>query len=155
MSLRSVLLFSLVVALGTLPTMASEEEEPAPWDQERVMTLAAELDVTMKGLREELRKVGPPDAWNHYLATDTLRVIARESRHLHRELAARKGRDETRPTFARIVALRNDCDFAMRKTPILRPALEKLAKTRSILHEMAPYYGFDPDTDDHTWILGP
>jgi hypothetical protein len=155
MSLRSLLVLSIVLALRTLPAMASEQEEPMPWDQERVTALAAELDAAMKGLREEFRKVDPPHAWNHYLATDTLRVIARESRHLHRELAAGKGRDETRPTFARIAALRHDCDFAMRKTPILRPALEKLAKTRSTLHAMAPYYGFDPDTDDHTWILGP
>jgi hypothetical protein len=57
--------------------------------------------------------------------------------------------------MARIASLRHDCALAMRKTYIAKPLLAKLASARSILHEMAPYYGFDLKRDDHTWILGP
>jgi hypothetical protein len=130
-------------------------EEPVGWNQEQVTALAAQLHETFAGLRDEARNAQGGHSWNQYLVIDTLRLLDRETGRLHRELAAGKGRDETRPSMARIAALRHDCALAMRKTHIMKPLLEKLADARSILNELAPHYGFDPKRDDHTWILGP
>jgi hypothetical protein len=148
--LRVMMLFVAIVLPGR-----SWAEEPVGWNQERVTVLAAQLHDTFAGLRDEARKAQGGHSWNQYLVLDTLSLLDREAGRLHRELAAGKGRDETSPIMARIASLRHDCALAMRKTHIAKPVLEKLADARSILHEMAPYYGFDPKRDDHTWILGP
>ena len=151
----------IVCLLGLLvPPVAAAEDaahKGAAWDQARVTLLAAELHEGVRGLRDGLRSqpqdVGTMHAWAYYRLLDNLRLIERESRHLHRVLESGASREETLPTYARIAMLRRTCAEEMQRQPLLAPALERVARARSIVEQMDPYYGFDPKRPDHERVL--
>lgn len=142
---------------GVLLPLVAAATEPVPWDQARVTTLAAQLHEGVKGLREEIRSqardIGTMHAWAYYRLLDNLRLIDRESRYLHQALEAGASREETLPTYARIAVLRRDCAEEMRRQPLQGTALDRVERARSIVEEMDPYYGFDPERPDHERVL--
>ncbi|MCZ7618934.1 MAG: hypothetical protein M5U32_11735 [Myxococcota bacterium] len=155
--MRSVTLNSLIVAASLLIATAALAQDAA-WDQGRVTSLAAALHEKVDGMRDELRRVGGPhiaslDAWGHYRLVDDLRLIERETQYLHLALASGEGRDETRPAYARIAMLRRSCDEEMRKQGLGQAMLERITSARAIVKQMDPYFGFDPDRDDHERVL--
>lgn len=153
--LRSALASSVVLGLLLAPAASAVDE--ADWDQERVATLAAELHESVKGLRDEIRSVprdiGTMKAWAYHRLMDELRLIERETHYLHNALESGRGREETKPTYARIAVLRRDCAEEMRKLFLGTPALERLARAQAIVEQMDPYYGFDPERADHERVL--
>ncbi len=143
--------------LGALLPLAAAAEETAEWDQARVTVLAGELHEGVKGLRGEMRSqtrdVGSMQAWAYYRLLDELRLIERESRYLHEALESGASREETLPAYARIATLRRNCAEEMRRTFLAATALERIDRARSIVKQMDPYYGFDPDRPDHERVL--
>lgn len=143
--------------LGLLLPLVSTAEEPANWDQARVTMLAGQLHEGVKGLRDEIRSqsrdIGTMQAWAYYRLLDNLRLIDRESRSLHQALESGASREETLPSYARIAMLRRDCAEEMRKQILWQPMLERLAAARTIVKQMDPYYGFDPEREDHERVL--
>lgn len=157
--MRSVALRSTIVAAfvaGPLLAAGARAEE-STWNQERVASLAAALHESVKGLRDELRAVRPSiasmDAWAYHRLVDDLRLIERETQYLHQALASGDGRDETLPAYARLATLRRNCDEEMRRQSLARPMLERIAAARALVKQMDPYYGFDPERDDHERVL--
>lgn len=155
--MRSANLNSLIVAASLLTATAAFAQDAA-WDQARVTSLAAALHEKVDGMRDELRKAGGGsiaslDAWAYHRLVDNLRLIERETQYLHLALASGEGRDETRPAYARIAMLRRTCDEEMRKQGLWQPMLERLAAARAIVKQMDPYYGFDPEREDHERVL--
>jgi len=138
------------------PSPSSPQDE-SQWDQAKMTSLAADLHATVKDLRQEVGSVRPHiaslAAWSQYRLRDDLRLIASEAGYLHQTLASGATRDETRPAFARLAGLRRDCAEEMRKLYLGEPVLEKVERAGTIVREMAPVYGFDPDQDEHRWIL--
>jgi cytochrome c556 len=157
--MRSAALRSAIVAasVASLLLATGARAEETPWDQERVAALAAALHESVKGMRDELRAVRPTiasmDAWAYHRLVDDLRLIERETQYLHQALASGEGRDETRPAYARLATLRRSCDEEMRRQALRRPMLERIAAARAIVKQMDPYYGFDPERDDHERVL--
>ena len=143
--------------LALLLPLAAAAEETAEWDQARVTALAGELHEGVKGLRDEIRSqtrdIGTMQASAYYRLLDNLRLIERESRYLHRALESGASREETLPAYARIAMLRRDCAEEMRRQFLVATALERIARARSIVKQMDPYYGFDPKRPDHERVL--
>lgn len=147
----------LIAATVVFISVAASAED-ATWDQARVTSLAAALHEKVDGMRDELRGAGRPsiaslDAWAYHRLVDNLRLIEQETQYLHLALASGAGRDETRPAYARIAMLRRTCDEEMRKQGLGQSMLERIAESRAIIKQMDPYYGFDPEREDHERVL--
>ena len=127
------------------------------WDQSRVTALAKELDEGLSGLRDEMRSVsqdlGSGRAAAYYRLLDNLRVLERETRHLHRSLESGAPRIVTLPTYRRITMLRRDCAEEMERQFLSKTALERISRARTIIEKLNPYYGFEVDHTDHERVL--
>lgn len=144
--------------LGLLLALVAIAEEQIEWDQARVAELAGKLHEGVKGLRDEIRRghavdIASMHAAAYYRLLDALRLIERESLYLQQSLEACAGREETLPTYARIALLRRDCAEEMRSQPLRTPARPRITQARSIVKQMDPYYGFDPNRPDHERAL--
>jgi hypothetical protein len=143
--------------LGLLLPLVATAQQTVDWNQARVTVLAGELHEGVKGLRDEIRgqtrDTGSMRASAYYRLVDSLRLIERESRYLHNALESGASREETLPTYARIAVLRRDCAEEMERQPLGKPALERIARARSIVEQIDPYYGFDPKRPDHEQVL--
>lgn len=157
MDIRSSLWIGAALLALLVPVAAPAQQEAKEWDRARVAALTGELHETVAGLKAETqsrtRDVGTMQAAAYYRLLDNLRLLDRETRHIHGALEAGASREETLPTYARIAMLRRDCAEEMRRQLLAAPVRERLEDARSIVKEMDPYYGFDPERPDHERVL--
>lgn len=149
----------LSVVLGFVLPLGSAAETSKTWDQKQVTELAAQLHEGVKGLRAEIRgtpqDLGTGKAAAYYRLTDNLRLIERETRYLHNSLESGAQRDESLPTYRRIVTLRRDCAEEMERLYLGTPALKRIFGARAIVAQMNPFYGMAEDHGDHERVLEP
>lgn len=150
---------SIALLLNIALPLSSAAQAEAPWNQTRITELAAQLHDGVRGLREETRSIrrdsATMQAAAYFRLLDNLRLIERETRYLHKTLESGGDRDTTRPIYARIAMLRRDCAEEMERMYVGSPSLQKISRARSIVKEMDPFYGFDPDRADHDRVLTP
>jgi hypothetical protein len=148
-------LFLLLPALLLLSSaaVAAEPDEGAapPWDQEKVAALAQQLaDAAEKLQREMARQKDPQQVGSGQAAAmlrfrDEIRVARDSSRSLARSLKEGKSREETTPTYRRLMTLVRDARESGRKLFIREPALGYIAEANAALDGLAPYYpGIQP-----------
>lgn len=138
-----------LMAVG-LVTAQAAGAEPKAWDQAAVTALAKELAAAAGDVRQSVRQSPQGTSAgrasrNRHQALDDLRVIENSINHLARRLEAGEGREDTRPTYQRIVTLRNDIAMRARRALILEPTLTKLETARGLLEQLSPYYEDAPE----------
>ena len=136
------LLLVVGLALATLP--AASESHTA-WDQERVTKLAVELAVTVRGLRNEVRRSIRDDRATtqvnrRHRLMDHLRVLQNETRFLAAELEAGQGFAETLPSAQRIDRLIDRAVRDGRRLFLPKPVLQKVDRANELMEELRPFY---------------
>lgn len=134
---------------------AVPEAAPAAheWDQAKVTAIAETLANDVRGLRNSARSQ-PPDnlasgqSRARMRLLDELRLIERETRSLHSELAKGEGRDTTRPIFRRIDELRRSAAEDARRMFLPKATLDQIQASRGALEELRVFYGGPADDRD-------
>jgi hypothetical protein len=144
---RSAALLLPITAFVLTASLASAEL--AVWDQAKVTAIAAELVAATKDLRGALRKQQPPTLGQPGMASfhrlrDELSAIETAAGRLHRALAEGGTRDETFPTYRRMIrSVRNAAEDA-RRISIGEPAAGKIKAAGDVLRRLRPYYEEEP-----------
>jgi len=133
------------VLIGVLLLSASDARaQSTAWDQERVTALADELEKSVSGLRDAVRKSptweNPQQKRTLYRISDKLRLIESESASLHAQLVRGAGMDETLPAYERIQRLKRDAQVLAKKTDVSAFTKPKLDRATEVLSQIAPYY---------------
>ena len=140
---------SLLVGIALMLTAALANAELKPWDQENVTALAGELHRKTKDMRAAVRRVPPPTLGQpgqraFHRLRDELGAIEATARRLHKALADGATREESFPTYRRLIrAVRN----ASEEVPRLgggRDAAPKLASAAEVLRQLRQYYEEEP-----------
>jgi hypothetical protein len=118
---------------------------PASWNQEKVTQIATELAEAMSGVYDSVKKIPPPPTGsqrkNFYEATQTLRRLQTETRHLATDLKGGAGYDETLPSYKQIQMLRRDAAESGRSSGVIpNDTLAKVDKARDLLLQLSGYY---------------
>jgi uncharacterized membrane protein YccC len=136
-----------MVALLMTATLASAEL--TAWDQEQVTAIAAELAEKTKDLRNTLRRQPPPTLGQpgkrafHQLRDD-LASIQATARRLHNALAEGATRDETFPTYQRLMSSVRSASDELRRTNLGEPVTGRVEAAAEALGRLRPYYEEDP-----------
>jgi hypothetical protein len=137
---------AFVASAMLVAVQASAQTEP--WNQEKVTALAKQLEASLSGLRDDLRK---SPAWENqqqkgtlYRISDKLRLIESESISLHAHLEKGAGMAETHPTYERIQRLRRDAQVLAKKTDVSAVTQPKLDRAIEVLDLLAPFYPAPP-----------
>ncbi len=140
---------SLLVAIALMLPAALAGAELKPWDQERVTALAGELQQKTHELRNAVRRVPPPTLGQpgqraFHRLRDELGAIEATARRLHKALAKGATREETFPTYRRLIlAVRS----ASQEVPRLgggRDDAPRIAATAEVLRQLRQYYEEEP-----------
>ncbi len=142
----AVRLFALALLIPWAGQSSAQEDALQDhWDQARATRLAEQLSKQVAEARASLKGAAPGTTGRtrkqQYRLEDDLRLIRSSSRHLAKQLAGGKSRDETLPTARRIGMFVRDARVsAAGWTP---PAWikEKLDPARKSLGELAELYG--------------
>lgn len=132
----------LAAALAAPPSASAEL---AKWDQERVTAIAGELANAIKDLRKAVRQVPPPTVGqpgthSYYELLDTLGGLESASKRLNKALADGKGREETSPTYRRLMRGVRDAQEYARRLELGAPVLDRVAVAGDALRRLRPYY---------------
>ncbi len=139
----------LLVAMALMLPAALAGAELKPWDQERVTALAGELQQKTQELRDAVRRVPPPTLGQpgqraFHILRDELGAIEATARRLHKALAGGATREETFPTYRRLIrAVRS----ASQEVPRLgggRDDAPRIAATAEVLRQLRQYYEEEP-----------
>lgn len=123
--------------------------ELAAWDQEKVTAIAAELVEATKDLRSSLRKQPPPTLGQPGMASfhrlrDELSTIETTAGRLHRSLVEGETRDETLPTYRRMIRSVRSAREDARRISIGEPVAGKIQTAADALRRLGPYYEEEP-----------
>lgn len=135
----------LAAALVVPPARA----ELAKWDQARVTGIANDLAKAVKHLRSVTRKEPPATLGQagrvaFYQFQDELGSIESSSRRLTKALQDGKGREQTYPTYQRMMAsVRNAAEEA-RRANVSENVLNAIAPCSDALRRLRPYYEEEP-----------
>jgi hypothetical protein len=138
---------TLAIALGLLCAgFGAARAEVQEWDQEKVKTLAEQLQVATNELYDTLYKqpiAGVAQNKVYYRLKEDTRRLRAQTRHLSDALAQGAGRDETLPIWQDLMeAVRRATDHA--STVFKTQDVEQKAEAaRAILDQLGEYY--DPD----------
>ena len=144
---RTSALLLPVAAFVLAASLASAEL--TAWDQEKVTAIAAELVEVTRDLRGALRRqppptLGQPGRASFHRLRDELSAIETAAGRLHRALSEGATRDETLPTYRRIIrSVRNAAENA-RRISIGEPAAGKIKTAGDVLRRLRPYYEEEP-----------
>lgn len=146
---RSILVSVLTsLALSLIPAGgALAEDAPAQaWDQEKVAQIAADLATAAADLRQVFRRsqgsaqIASGGARSQLRLSDLLRLIQSETRHLARELADGKGRDETEFAYQRLMMTIRDARENARRMFLHKDVLEAVDKTAALRQQLGAFY---------------
>ena len=135
----------LVLGLAFAPLPAASKADGVVWDQERVTELAVELAVTVRGLRNEVRRSirgerGAAQASRRNRLLDHLRILQNETRFLAAELEAGQGFAETLPIAQRIDRTVDRAVIDGRRLFLTQPVLERIDRANELMEELRPFY---------------
>lgn len=154
-SLSRPLLRALPVLLLTAALVApgAARAELAKWNQERVTGISKDLAQSIKELRKALRHqppptLGQPGRVSYYELLDTLGSLESASRRLQNGLAAGKGREETYPTYRRLMSGVRDARDLMKRLEMGESVLSKVQPAADALRRLRPYYEEMPQSGE-------
>jgi len=138
----------LVVFASAAWMPSSSFAELAPWDQERVTTLAAELAKASNALydtflKEPQKTIGSGQAKDYYRLRQLVRLIKVEARQLSDALAKGEGYEPTLPIYNDLMTMVRDAREVSKRTFTSSFVLDKATAAGDILRQIAPYY--DPN----------
>lgn len=141
---KSVARFTLPFFVMALLVGAHASAQTEAWNQEKVTALAKELESSVSGLRDAVRRSplreNPQQKTRIFRIADQLRLIESESASLHARLARGEGMDETLPSFQRIQRLRRSAQSLANRTDVSAQTQPKLDRANQVLGQMAPFY---------------
>ena len=142
---RRILLVTLASGVACTMALVAAAEETT-WDQAKVTELAQAFSKDIQAVKLAYRRepgemIATGDRRSRYELKQSIRLLDSEARHLAKQLADGKGRDETYPVFRRLEEIRREAGVHARRTMLTQPTLEKIAAARSHLEGLAPYYG--------------
>ena len=146
---RALTQLSLLAAIALMLTATPAGTDLKPWQQERVTALAGELQQATQNLRNAVRRVPPPTLGQpgqlaFHRLRDELGAIDATARRLHKALAKGATREETFPTYRRLIlAVRS----ASQEVPRLgggRDDAPRIAATAEVLRQLRQYYEEEP-----------
>lgn len=141
------------IVLLTLATLAlaatSASAELTPWNQEQVTAIAGELHEKTRDLRDTLRRqpaptLGQPGKRAFFRLRDELGSIDSSARRLHSALAAGEGRDETFPTYRRMILSVRNAARELRRMDLGEPANGRIQAAADVLRRLRPYFEEEP-----------
>ena len=136
-------------ALALAAVAGAARAELAKWDQKRVSAIATELADAVNKAAIEVDKgkgsrvdIGKERAF--YEFAEDMRLAKNTSRHLAKELADGKGREETYPTYRRLKTLRNDAAENARRADMPDSAIATITAAGELMNRLRPYYEEEP-----------
>ncbi len=146
---KTRILASLLSMVALLVTATFASAELTAWNQEQVTAIAAELAETTTDLRNALRRQPPPTLGQpgkraFFQLRDDLASIQATARRLHNALAEGATRDETFPTYQRLISSVRSAADELRRTQLGEPVAGKVAAAADALRRLRPYYEEEP-----------
>lgn len=141
---------ALLLSLAALVLVATHARaELTAWDQEKVTATAAELVEATNNLRGALRRqppptLGQPGRASFHRIRDELSAIESTARRLHSALSEGGTREETFPTYRRLIRSVRAAAEDLRRISLGEPAAGKLEAAASVLRRLRPYYEEEP-----------
>ena len=138
---------SSMVALLFTATLASAEL--TPWNQEQVTAIAGKLVEATSDLRTTLRQQPPPTLGQpgkrafHQLRDDVSSIHATAGR-LQTALGEGATRDETLPTYRRMISSVRSASDELRRIQLGEPVSGKIEAAAAVLRELRPFYEEEP-----------
>ncbi len=136
-----VLLFAFSIAAHATAARA----ELTDWDQTKVTALANDLAEAAQGLQGALRRqppptLGQPGRHAFWTLRDEMQGIVAASRRLHSALSSGEGRDETYPTYRRILRNARRAAREIRRIQLGDPIPEKIEAIADAIRALRPFY---------------
>jgi hypothetical protein len=132
----------IVAILVIAPLSAAHAEDP--WNQEIVLSVAENLETSIKDLRAIARQATAQSQRRQdrliKLASEELRKLQNATRQLVKALKAGKGRDETLSIIKRIDLHRNETAIFARRAAVSVETQAKLAAANGLVKELEYYY---------------
>jgi hypothetical protein len=118
--------------------------QPSPWDQAQVAELATRFAAAVDDLRRTVeadpRDLPEEESASRDLVRKGLDGYKRAAQQLAVELAAGKGRDETRPTFQQLHRVRRKLILDAQKWSPPRETMRRIATSASLLAQLDRFY---------------
>jgi len=136
-----------ILAAGIAFSCATDKppsEPPVVWNQARVTEIAAELAELFADLRVSVQ--GSPTNLEinqrraRYQVLEDLRVLTSVSKRMSSRLSSGEGLDQTAPLYRRLQSARRSAADNGRRALLGEETLEKVARARVLLDELAPFY---------------
>ncbi len=145
---RSMKLVGLLVALSLVGTTQARAELRA-WDKATVTAAAGELVQAAEALRGELRRkpdtgLGARRSAAFWGLHEEMRALVQTSRRLQTALADWAGRDETYPTYRRLLRTARRAKDEARRFGLPEPARGKLEAVADAMRAIRPFYEAEP-----------
>ena len=143
------ILASLPLAAGLVFSATLASAELTAWDQEKVTAVAAELMAATGDLQTTLRRQPPPTLGQpgrrafHQLRDDVA-TIDSTARRLHGALTEGAGREETFPTYRRMISSVRSASDEIGRISLGEPATGKLQAAGAVLRRLRPFYEEEP-----------
>lgn len=143
------ILASLLLGAGLVFSATLAGAELTAWDQEKVTAVAAELVEATGDLQTTLRRQPPPTTGQpgkrafHQLRDD-VSAIDSTARRLRNALAEGAGREETFPTYRRMISSVRSASSELRRTNLGEPAAGKVKAAGDVLRRLQPFYEEEP-----------
>ena len=134
-----------LVLLSLAWTPPARAGELATWDQEKVTAIAEEIAQAARALRDTLRRQPPPTLGQagkraFWQLREEMQVLDSASRRLHRALADGAGRDETFPTYRRLLTTARRAEREARRIALGEPALGRIYAAADAIRRIRPFY---------------
>ena len=140
---------TLLAAAVALLTATVANAEIVTWNQEQVTAIAGELFEKTRELRATLRRqpprtLGQSGRRAFFRLRDEMGTIESASRRLHSALAAGEGREETYPTYRRMILAVRNVAQELRRMDLGEPANGRIQAAAEVLRRLRKYYEEEP-----------
>ena len=145
MTRKTVPAIALLAGLALLVALPAASAEQKEWDQVAVTEFAKQLAEAAGSIRQAARRAEPPGPGSglrlaHLQGLDDLRRLQNSVNSLARQLENGVGREESYPTFRRILTLSNDLARTARRFIREPTPPSKLQQAQVALDRLAPFY---------------
>ena len=140
---------SLIAVSSLVASTDVHAESLAEWDQAKVTALAEELATSADAIRRALRREPPANSAvagrrAFWALREEMQVLVSASGRLHRSLAAGAGREETFPTYQRLMATARRAHREVRNVGLGEPVASKIDAAADVLRKIRPFYEPEP-----------
>ena len=138
-------LLSLLVAMVLMLPAAVASAELEPWQQDHVTALAGELRQETQDIRNAVRRISPPTLGQpgrlaFHRLRDELGAIENAARRLHKALVGGATREETFPTYRRLMRSVRSASQELPRLGGGRDDSPKMAAVAEVLRQLLRYY---------------